>query len=144
MADSPPALTAPACDDDNFTAMATWISFRVPRTRVSAVMTALLCAGILFAASGCPASDRATSQPAAEGDSNGETVAQAGADEAVDLVRPGEIPGRVHIVERGDTLYSLASRYYGNGQQYNRILVANRNRLKDPRNLPVGMKLIIP
>lgn len=97
-----------------------------------------------IALSGCPASDRATSQPAAAGDVDGVSATSDGSVEAVDYVRPGEVPGRVHIVERGDTLYSLAMRYYGSGQQYNRILIANRNRLKDPRNLPVGMKLIIP
>ncbi len=144
MADPPTALTAPACDDDNFTAMATWIPFRVPRTRVTAAMGSFLSAGILLASAGCPASDRSTSQPSNTDTGDVEPVARGETAEAVDYVRPGEVPGRVHIVERGDTLYSLAMRYYGNGKQYNRILVANRNRLKDPRNLPVGMKLIIP
>lgn len=97
-----------------------------------------------IALSGCPASDRATSQPAAADGVDGVSAVPNGSVEAADYVQPGEVPGRVHIVERGDTLYSLAMRYYGSGQQYNRILVANRNRLKDPRNLPVGMKLIIP
>lgn len=124
--------------------MATRYPFRIPRPRASTAVGAVLCAALLLTAAGCPASDRATSQPADADDGDVESVARGDSAETADYMRPGEVPGRVHIVERGDTLYSLATRYYGNGQQYNRILVANRNRLKDPRNLPVGMKLIIP
>jgi len=51
--------------------------------------------------------------------------------------------GKTHVVEPGDTLHSLAERYYGHGKLYGKILAANRNRLEDPNNLPVGMKLII-
>lgn len=54
------------------------------------------------------------------------------------------LPGRVHIVQAGDTLYSLAEKYYGHGRHYQKILMANRKRLTDPNDLPVGMKLIIP
>lgn len=144
MADPPPALTAPACADDNFTAMATRYPFRFSRSRVSTAAGAVWCAVMLITLSGCPAPDRTTSQPAATDAVDGQTATPGGSVEPADYVQPGEVPGRVHIVEPGDTLYSLAERYYGNGQKYNRILIANRNRLKDPRNLPVGMKLIIP
>jgi nucleoid-associated protein YgaU len=64
-----------------------------------------------------------------------------GADDDIDLTK---FPGQIHLVQPGDTLYSLAERYYGHGKFYRKILVANRNRLPDPRDLPVGMKLIIP
>lgn len=67
------------------------------------------------------------------------------------VARPAEpepdlsgLPGRIHLVQANDTLYSLAERYYGHGKHYRKILVANRNRLTDPNNLTVGMKLIIP
>lgn len=55
-----------------------------------------------------------------------------------------DLPGRVHIVQPGETLYSITTKYYGDGRQWRRILVANRNRLADPKDLRTGMKLIIP
>jgi nucleoid-associated protein YgaU len=51
---------------------------------------------------------------------------------------------RVYHVQTGDTLWSLANRFYGDSKHWRRILAANRNRVPDPRNLPVGIKLIIP
>ncbi len=54
------------------------------------------------------------------------------------------LPGQVHIVQAGDTLYSLAERYYGHNKHFRRIFSANRKRLADPNRLPVGMRLIIP
>ena len=51
---------------------------------------------------------------------------------------------RTHRVVSGDTLFSLAKKYYGDTNQYRRIYYANRNRISNPRNIPVGMKLIIP
>ncbi len=64
--------------------------------------------------------------------------------------RPGDgfditmVPGRIHSVQPDDTLWRLAERYYGHGKHWRRILVANRNRLTNSTDLPVGMKLIIP
>lgn len=57
---------------------------------------------------------------------------------------PLPIAGRTHVVQPHDTLYKLAEQYYGNSKYYRKILSANKRRLKDPNNLPVGMKLIIP
>ena len=57
---------------------------------------------------------------------------------------PGEVPGRIHRVLPADTLWNLSERYYGDGKHWRRIMVANRNRLTDPADLPVGMVLIIP
>ena len=52
--------------------------------------------------------------------------------------------GRVHTVQPGDTLYSLAGRYYDSGRQWTRIHQANQARIANPNRLQVGMKLIIP
>ncbi len=52
--------------------------------------------------------------------------------------------GRTHRVGPDDTLYSLALTYYRDGNQWRRIFYANRNRISNPRSLPVGMMLIIP
>ncbi len=52
--------------------------------------------------------------------------------------------GRVHTVQSGDTLYSLAGRYYDSGRQWTRIHQANQARIANPNRLQIGMKLIIP
>lgn len=41
-------------------------------------------------------------------------------------------------------MYSITRQYYGDEKHWRKVLVANRNRLRDPNNLRVGMKLIIP
>jgi len=49
-----------------------------------------------------------------------------------------------HTVKKGDTLYSLAKRYYGDGKLWPRILDANRDKIKDERSVPLGAVLKIP
>ncbi|HET9647114.1 MAG TPA: LysM peptidoglycan-binding domain-containing protein [Microlunatus sp.] len=52
---------------------------------------------------------------------------------------------RVHRVETGDDLWSLAERYYGEGTQWRRIAAANRHILSGgPDRLVPGWKLTIP
>ncbi len=43
--------------------------------------------------------------------------------------------GRVHTVQPGDTLYSLAGRYYDSGRQWPRIHQANQARIANPNRL---------
>ncbi len=52
--------------------------------------------------------------------------------------------GQVHLIQPGQTLYSLAVKYYNDGQQWPRILEANSERISDPGKIRVGTKLIIP
>lgn len=49
---------------------------------------------------------------------------------------------RHHTVKRGDTLWDLAQRFYGNPYQWTKIAQANHN--PDPRKLQIGRKLLIP
>jgi len=51
---------------------------------------------------------------------------------------------RSHIVAPQETLYRLAVMYYGDGKQWQKIYYANRKRIADPSDLPVGIRLIIP
>jgi nucleoid-associated protein YgaU len=44
----------------------------------------------------------------------------------------------------GDTLSKIARRYYGSADRWPEILQANRDVLRDERNLPVGAALRIP
>lgn len=48
----------------------------------------------------------------------------------------------VYVVRRGDTLYDLASNYLLRTSDY--AVVQRRNRIANPRRLPVGAKLEIP
>lgn len=52
---------------------------------------------------------------------------------------------RRHVITKGDTLYSLAQRYYGNRSRWRDIFEANRDvlRTKDDR-LTIGQELKIP
>ena len=49
-----------------------------------------------------------------------------------------------HEVKKGDTLWKIAERYYGDGNLYPKIFEANRDILKDPNMIKVGQKLKIP
>lgn len=49
-----------------------------------------------------------------------------------------------HTVKKGDSLYSIAKAYYGNGNQYNKIYEANKDKIKNPNSISVGMVLTIP
>jgi len=46
--------------------------------------------------------------------------------------------------EKGDTLWKIAEKYYGDGSLYKKIFEANRDILKNPDLIKVGQKLHIP
>lgn len=56
----------------------------------------------------------------------------------------GPANSRFHIVQRGDSLSSIAAKYLGSQGRFQDIYAANREQLKDANDLQVGMKLIIP
>ncbi len=51
---------------------------------------------------------------------------------------------RNHVVQQGDSLYTLAVKYYGDGAKWNKIFDANRKILKDQKSLKIGQELVIP
>jgi nucleoid-associated protein YgaU len=51
---------------------------------------------------------------------------------------------RVHRIVDGDTLGRLAERYLGSTQRQSEIFDANRDKLRDPDLLPIGVELRIP
>jgi nucleoid-associated protein YgaU len=60
---------------------------------------------------------------------------------------PAPIPEepQVHVVRKGDTLFSLARHYYaGDASKWRRIYEANRDRITDKDRIKVGQELIIP
>lgn len=51
---------------------------------------------------------------------------------------------RYYTIKSGDTLWGIASRYYGNGAQYPKIYNANKNIIKNPNLIYPGQKIVIP
>lgn len=54
------------------------------------------------------------------------------------------IGGTTYTVQKGDTLYELARRFYSDQARWRDIWEANSARLANPDRLQIGMKLIIP
>lgn len=52
--------------------------------------------------------------------------------------------GRRHVVAKGDTLFSLAQRYYDNRSRWREIYEANRDVMPNENSLRIGMELRIP
>jgi len=53
-------------------------------------------------------------------------------------------PSKKHVVQKGETLSGIAARYLGSSSKFRKIYEANRDRLKSPDDLKVGMTIIIP
>ncbi|MAJ28398.1 hypothetical protein CBD41_03130 [bacterium TMED181] len=47
-------------------------------------------------------------------------------------------------IRQGDTLWSLAVRFYGNGHRYADLMAANRATVSDPGQMIVGSTIVIP
>ena len=50
--------------------------------------------------------------------------------------------GGTYTIQKGDTLWSIATRVYGNGQRWQDIAAANPS--VDPKRLIVGQQLVLP
>jgi nucleoid-associated protein YgaU len=53
-------------------------------------------------------------------------------------------PPRSHTVQEGETLVSLAVRYYGDANRALFLFHANQDRLRAPDHVPIGVVLYIP
>ena len=51
---------------------------------------------------------------------------------------------KYHTVKKGDTLWGIAKKYYGNGAQYKKIYNANKSKIKNPDLIYPGQKFLIP
>jgi hypothetical protein len=57
---------------------------------------------------------------------------------------PPADPPPAYVVRQGDTLRAIARRLLGNEGRWTAILDANRDRISDPENLPIGVTLRMP
>ena len=69
-------------------------------------------------------------------------VAVAKKEEPVPAVNPKS--NGTHVVQPGDTLWAIAKKYYGNGNQYTKIFNANKDKIKNPNLIYPGQQLVIP
>lgn len=51
---------------------------------------------------------------------------------------------RTHVVSEGETLWSLASRYLGDGHRWEEIVAVNRGVVSSARRLTAGTRLVLP
>ncbi len=49
-----------------------------------------------------------------------------------------------HVVESGESLQSISTRYFGNPDYYLDIYIANRNKLRNPNEIQIGATLRVP
>jgi nucleoid-associated protein YgaU len=57
---------------------------------------------------------------------------------------PAQIDGQRHVVSAGETLFSLAQRYYQDEKKFVEIYRVNQEVIKNPDRLPPGTVLVIP
>lgn len=57
---------------------------------------------------------------------------------------PEQPSGQNYTVVRGDCLWNIAKRFYGNGSQYPRIFETNRDKIKNPNLIYPGQVFWIP
>jgi nucleoid-associated protein YgaU len=51
---------------------------------------------------------------------------------------------RIYVVQKGDTLSGISSKYYGSPNHWQKILAANGTSITDPNRLIPGARIVIP
>lgn len=55
-----------------------------------------------------------------------------------------QVEKRTYVIKSGDTLWAIATKYYGNGAKYTDIYNANKNIIKNPNLIYPGQEIVIP
>ena len=58
--------------------------------------------------------------------------------------KPPENSNTTYTVKKGDCLWKIAKRFYGNGASYKKIFNANRDKISNPNKIQIGQVLTIP
>jgi len=117
------------------------------------LLSVLSCVALLLASGGCKAQEPVVAEPTVS-----ETPAEpqpievtgpAGAESApVPTVEPvpppPAAPRTTYTVKRGDTLWNIAQRFYGDGHLWKAIYEANRDRIASVSTVRIGTELRIP
>lgn len=90
------------------------------------------------AAAPAPARDRAAKRELSRGEGT------PGPSPAPSAAAPAVPAGQVHVVQPGETLGTIASRYYGTPSKWTILFDANRDRIAGANNVRVGTRLEIP
>ena len=96
-----------------------------------------LLVGAVIVTAGCRAKPPAQSESASE-----EVYDVSVQDEELLPVLPAASDGQTYVVQKKDTLWSIAVEFYGDGQKWRDI--AEANGIADETKLAVGMTLTIP
>lgn len=64
--------------------------------------------------------------------------------ETVPTPAPPQLVAKYHLVRPGETLWGLAQRYYGNGLEWRRIYMANKEKISNPNIIKIFQRLLIP
>lgn len=59
-----------------------------------------------------------------------------------ETLEPAPVGGKSYTVKKGDTLWNIATRTYGDGKQYRKIVAANPSIKGD--KVSVGQKIVLP
>ena len=58
---------------------------------------------------------------------------------------PASLTGsQTYTMKAGDTLYGVTRRFYGDGKLWTKIFEANKDKVRDVADIPVGTVLVIP
>lgn len=82
--------------------------------------------------------------PAATSVGQAGVVAAASAPPALSATGGSALPKRSYTVQKGDSLFEIAKRFYGDGSRLKDIQAANRERIPDANRLREGMEIVIP
>ena len=51
---------------------------------------------------------------------------------------------QTYTMKAGDTLYGVARRFYGDGKLWTKVFEANKDKIRDVSDIPIGTVLVIP
>jgi nucleoid-associated protein YgaU len=119
----------------------------VPFLVLAAIVALVSVIAVIWAVGIAVAESRGTNAAGIDGTTPVATAPAATASLSTAEATPRATPlGPVvpYVVRAGDTLRSLAHTFYGDEEEWRRILAANRDQIPNPDVLQVGTRLLIP